>query len=125
MDLYETYRSPTFRKQADDVMFRMEWDDYEDFLRKYDANVNSEERTSWFSVAAFFEGVEVLVKRGLIDLALVDDLLAVSIKRTWEKIGPVETRSREHFNNPRLFDDFEYLYNELMKYHERHPELKT
>lgn len=103
----------------------MEWDDYEDFLRKYDANVNSEERTSWFSVAAFFEGVEVLVKRGLIDLALVDDLLAVSIKRTWEKIGPVETRSREHFNNPRLFDDFEYLYNELMKYHERHPELKT
>jgi hypothetical protein len=33
----------------------------------------------------------------------------------WEKIGPIEVESRVRFNNPRAFEDFEYLYNEIMK----------
>ncbi len=124
MNLYETYRSPIFRKQTDDVMHRMEWDNYEDFLTKYAANTNSEERTSWFSVATFYEGLGVLVKRKLIDLSIVEDLLGLSIQRAWERIGPIETRSRKQMNSPRLFNDFEFLYNELMKYYAKHPELE-
>ena len=53
------------------------------------------------------------MKRGLIDISLVDDLLGSMIKLTWEKMGPIEVESRVRLNNPRAFDDFEYLYNEI------------
>ena len=125
MDLYETYRGPAFRKQFDHVIYRMEYGTWDEFERRFDPIENPDERVIWFSVAAFYEGVGVLLKRKLIDISLIDDLLAQSIRMAWEKIGPIEIESRKRLNQPRAWDDFEYLYNELMKYHEEHPELKT
>ena len=125
MNLYETFRSPTFRKQLDEVLFIIEFEDWDDMQRNFDPVDNPDTRVSWFSVASFFEGVGVLLKRNLIDISMVDDLLATAIRMTWEKIGPIETESRKRLNLPRLWDDFEFLYKELMKYHEEHPELKT
>ena len=125
MDLYDMWRSPEFRRQWDEVIFKIEFEGWEDMMKKYNRETNYDLLLSWFSVATFFEGVGVLLKRNLIDIAMVDDLLATSIRVGWEKIGPIETESRKHFNQPRIFDDFEYLYNELMRYHEEHPELKT
>ena len=125
MKLYETLRSPTFRKQFDDVIFRIEYENWDDMEKILDPIENPDVRTSWFSVAQFFEGVGVLLRRELIDISFIDDLLATDLRYAWEKIGPIETESRIRFNQPRAFSDFEYLYNELMKYHEEHPELKT
>jgi hypothetical protein len=116
MNLYDTYRSAEFRKQWDDVVFRMEWKDWDDFNSRYNAEASFEERNSWFSVATYFEGLGVLVKRNLIDMAMVYDLLAYSIKMAWERMGPIETETRIRFNMPHLFDDFEYLYNELLRH---------
>ena len=82
----------------------------------YLANVTKPSLTT--RAALFFEGVGVLVKRGLIDLSLVDDLLGSMITHTWEKMGPVEVESRVCFNNPRAFEDFEYLYNEIVRFAE-------
>jgi len=73
----------------------------------------------------FFEGVGVLLKRNLIDIAMIDDLLGNSIIMTWEKMGPIEVETRERWDAPRTFDDFEYLYKTLMKYIEEHPEITT
>ena len=90
---------------------------------KNNRETNYELLLSWFTVGMFFEGVGVLLKRNLIDIAMIDDLLGHSIKVTWEKMGPIEIETRERWNAPRVFDDFEYLYNTLMKYLETHPEL--
>ena len=125
MNLYETYRSPTFRRQWDEAIFKIEYEDWDDMNQKYNREANYDLLLSWFSVGTFFEGVGVLLKRNLIDISIIDDLLATSIRMAWEKIGPIEIESRKRFGHPRAFDDFEYLYNELMKYHEEHPELKT
>ena len=103
----------------------MEFEDWDDMESKFDPVDNPDERVSWFSVASFYEGVGVLLKQNLIDISMVDDLMATSIRLSWEKIGPFELESRKRFNLPRLWDGFEYLYIELMKYHEKHPELKT
>jgi hypothetical protein len=125
MDLYDVWRGPEFRRQWDEVIFKMEFEDWEDMMEKYNRETNYDLLLSWFSVATFFEGVGVLLKRNLIDITMVDDLLATSIRIGWEKIGPIEVESRRRFKQPRIFDDFEYLYDELMKYHEEHPELRT
>jgi hypothetical protein len=38
---------------------------------------------------------------------------------------PIVNEAREFYNDPSVFGQAEYLYNELTKYHEEHPELKT
>jgi len=113
MGLYQTFRSPEFVRNWDHVLWRLEFKDWEDSVEKLHPINNPDERTIWFSVGLFFEGIGVLVKRGLIDISLVDDLLGGMIKPTWEKMGPIEVESRVRLNNPRGFDDFEYLYNEI------------
>jgi hypothetical protein len=52
-----------------------EWDDYEDFMSKYGPDTNLESWSKLISVGQYFEDIGVLVKRGLIDPDLVDDLL--------------------------------------------------
>ena len=118
MGLYQTFRSPEFVRNWDHVMWRFDYKNWEDAAEKLHPVNNPEERTIWFSVALFFEGIGVLVKRGLIDISLVDDLLGTMVKQTWEKIGPVEVESRVRFNSPRGFEDFEYLYDEVVRFSE-------
>jgi len=115
MNLYETYRSPEFIHDWDQVIWRLEFNDWEDAMRKLHPINNPEERRVWFSVGLFFNGVGVLVKRKLIDITLVDELLGNMIMMTWEKMGPIEVESRVRLNNPRAFEDFEYLYNEIVR----------
>jgi len=123
MRLYETFSSREFRRQWDEVIFKIHYNDWEDMNQNYNREKNYEQLLSWFTVGMFFEGLGVLVKRNLVDIAMVDDLLGVSIKATWEKMGPIEKETRKRWNSPRTFDDFEYLYKELIKYNEQHPEL--
>ena len=56
MDLYEAYRNPTFKKQFDHVLFRMDFEDWEDFNRKLDPLESPDERVIWFSVISFLTG---------------------------------------------------------------------
>ena len=66
-----------------------------------------------------------MVKRDLVDIGMVYDLIADSIIVMWEKIGPIFKNTRERVQTPYLYDDFEYLYDEIIKYRKEHPELKT
>jgi hypothetical protein len=83
-----------------------------------------------------------MAKKGLIDISSVHELLYYTIMWTWEtnqplveglrrvitpwedklRVGKEETGEEIY---PRIYKNFEYLYNELMKYNEEHPELKT
>ena len=130
MDLYETYRSYDFRKFGYDIMFVYTWDNWDDYWDKYGPVNNPTAFNSVNSVSAFYEGVGVLVKRGLIDIALVEGLMHLHLKLVWEKLGPIIIESRKVTDietpaGPRLYTNFEYLYNELMKYLEEHPELNV
>ena len=116
MSLYQTFSSPEFIKNWDHVNWRIEFKDWEDAFNKIHPKKNPEERAIWFSVAAFFEGVGVLVRRGLIDLSLVDDLLGNMILMTWERMGPFEKESRIRLDNPDMWNDFEYVYDEIIKF---------
>jgi len=64
---------------------------------------------------AYFEGIGVLVKRGLIDINLVDDLMSSYILMTWNKYGPFIKEQQERANRPELWEYFEYLANEIQK----------
>jgi hypothetical protein len=67
----------------------------------------------------FFEGVGVLVKKGLIDIELVEDLLSQRIIWYWEHMmGPRIDYVRKAMDDPTQYDSIEYLYHE-MKHRQR------
>jgi hypothetical protein len=72
-----------------------EWDDYNDFIEKYGPDTNPDAWSNLISMAQFFEGIGVHVKRGFINPALVDDLLSGPIMQFWEKTRPFFVEMRE------------------------------
>ena len=48
------------------------------------------------------------------DLDLVDDLLGNSTRQIWEKVAPAIREARERYD-PRLYEHFEYLYDEITR----------
>jgi len=73
----------------------------------------------------YYEGMGVLVKEGLLDIRLIALLMTGMIKQWWEWWGPVAKEISVEWNWPRYAIETENLYDELTKYLEKHPELKT
>jgi hypothetical protein len=122
MELYATYRNPEFRKLWHRVLSR-EFKDYQEWQEKY---MNPDDLADHTTVQAFLEGVGVLLKRGFIDIEMVDDLLSIVVRLYWEKYGSIVQGSREMLGEPKLMADTEYLYREIRKrYDQEQAEPKT
>ncbi len=123
MNIMNSYRSPEFRKQWH-TLWNLEWSDFDDFKERYEGNV--EVITAWTSVITYFESVGVITKNRLIDIQLIHSLLALGIKLVWERYKPLIMGDREQFKEYAVaWDDCEYLYHEILRYEQQHPELKT
>jgi len=94
---------------------RTEFNNYEDFVEKCFVEASQ--------VAGFCENLGVLVNRKLVDIALVIDLYAVD--EAWEKLKPWIQDSRKRANNPKLYEWFEYLCNEMRKGEQKLQQLKV
>jgi len=91
-----------------------EFEDYDDFVRRYGKLVSKNQvPMSFMMMGNFYEQIGVLLRNKLIDASLVDQLFAVSI--AWEKMKPVVEGMRKEFRDPLFFEWFEYLYNEMKK----------
>jgi len=103
------------------------WNDYDDFVES--CGILKSEFTELgnelIHVTSVFEGVGVLVKEKMLDIHLIAVLMSAMTRMLWEKIQPFVVIHRKTVNLPRWISEYEYLYNELMKYHEEHPELAT
>ena len=65
-------------------------------------------------MATYFEGLGMLVKQGLINIELVEDLFAGRIIWYWEtQIQPYADNIRKHQDDPNLYDSIEYLYDQI------------
>jgi hypothetical protein len=76
-------------------------------------------------LSRYHEGVGVLVRFGLLDIRYIAYLASWPTRMYWEKLKPIIEDIRRLQNAPRSDSESEYLYNELMKYLEKHSELKT
>jgi len=125
MGLYETYRSPEFRTRLNNVI-EQEWTDFDNFWEKYGRDTNPEAWVNWRSVISYFHGIGVLLKQGLIDIALIEELLINIIFLSWTRMGPILQGLRENVAGHRWdgagrsnrfdpYSGFDYLYHELKK----------
>ena len=123
MQIYnESHNDPSFI-EALQRTYEFDIHTYEDWIRIQE---NEDNRLALSRIGLFYEGVGVLVKEGYVSIRLVALLMTIMTRSWWEKIyKPWIEEGREKTNLHRWHSEGEYLYNELMKYVEEHPELKT
>ena len=123
MQIYnQSHNDPSFI-DAMMIVNEIEINTYEEFQKaRMDENV----KRAFSRVGMFYEGLGVLVKEGYVSIRLVALLITGMTRQWWERIYQSwieEGREKSKFR--RWMSEAEYLYNELMKYIEEHPELQT
>ena len=118
MRLYSTWQSKEF-SEATLKVWNLEFKDYNDFVKKYGPWYSETEvYTAFRMVCNFFDGIGILLIRKLVDIEMVARLFTMPAKTTWEKVKPLVEGGRRQLS-PLLFEDFEYLYNEMKKREQR------
>jgi len=98
----------------------LEYKDYDDFVKKYGPLTSEKpESMAIHAVSNFFEGIGLLLKRNLVGIDMVGDYYGESAVFAWEKVKPLIEGFRKQYNMPRLWEPFEYLYDELKKREQR------
>ena len=115
MDLDKEMKSyETYKKIID--LLNMEWEDYDDFERKYGSDNNPDNFAKRYSLLYRLNSIGILVRDGFFDAETVYDLLGeLSTIWLWRKFEPIIREIRIRYNIPLTFIELEYLYNELMK----------
>lgn len=80
---------------------------HEVFSETYDPQTASAENAAVRKLLGFGETVGTLVKHDLLDRELVLDLWWMS--GLWARVGPPALAQRQHFGEPRLYENFEAL----------------
>jgi len=73
---------------------------------------------------SFYAGMGVLIEEGLIDIRLVAKMMSGNIAWFWRKYRDGIYDVRAHNRWPRFNIMIEYLYNQIIEYAEKHPELE-
>ena len=99
------------QRKSDLLLQKIEYNDVDDFVDKYGPENNPEAALRFRASAAYYEGIGVLVKRNLIDPAMVDDLMSGRIIDFWETSRKYAFGVRERTGDYEAFEFSEYLYN--------------
>jgi len=109
--LFSMTMTKDFAEAWEKVMGEREILNYRDYWKKY--GFVEVDEVFWF-----FEQLGRLLQKGLIDI----DLLPIpygQVKLFWEKMEPIKEGARKYFNEPKLAQGLEYLYNEMKRREQR------
>jgi hypothetical protein len=118
MQLYDHFSTKEFQRYWMEIVYL---DEYEDFEESQDkptfllGETDIEVASMVGQVCAFFEGMGLLVKRRLIDINLVAELLSSPVFWVWERLEKHVRRTRELQERPQIWEWFEYLYYEIQR----------
>jgi len=125
MNIYNKFASKEFQKDSEQMMVVWEWNDYDDFMAKYGPEANPDDHAIWDMSLQFYEGIGVIVRRGLIDPELVYDLMYGSIIGFWERHEVIIQGIRDRARIPQVWDDIEYIYNVMKSIQNKRHSLET
>jgi hypothetical protein len=119
MEVYKTDESNEFQTNWWEIFGNWEWKDLDDFLEKYGPySGNSIPYGKLMSIFSHYEGMSVLMKRGLLSPDLVYDLKYDSVIMFWDKFSPIVLWWRKRYNAPQMFGTIEWLYSEMKRIRE-------
>ena len=94
-------------------------------MRKYGPSSNPEAFNKFIKIADIFQSLGSFVEDGIFDIKPIYERSGFTIIAAWEKMEPIIRGIRKHSHNSVIFPKYEYLYDELMKYREKHFEQAT
>jgi hypothetical protein len=115
MQIYNQFTSERVMETSIEIMSQWEWSSFEDFQQKYGASTNPSDYSKFMKIINYFEGVGILLKRGLIDVEFVSDLMGAPLMMVWEKTKPVIVGIRDFYDDLDLWDNYEYLVEQVNK----------
>ena len=108
--------------EARDFYARLEITSFDEFVKML---ANHETMKILRRYMGWLEGIGVLVRENYLDIKVIARLMFSNVTRDWEAVAPYIRQYREEQHYPRAFIEFEYLYKQLIKYKEEHPEIAT
>jgi len=99
-------------------LYQMEWEDFDDFERKYGSDRNIENFGKRYSSWYFYNRIGWLLHEGVVDIKTVNAITAQFVLWMWDKFGSLIVKQREVFNMPDFCIWFEYLAGEIRRYRE-------
>ena len=97
-------------------LLNMEWEDYDEYERKYGSDFNSDNYSKRMTSWARFNLMGLLLRRGLIERDLLFEFTTAAPMQHWTKFKDVIQELRRRYNLPLYGLDFEYLAEENGKY---------
>ena len=99
------------------------WTNTEEFRQHFDPVEHPEAFAKYVFIGTRYQNLGLMLRQGNIDPDLMFRIFSqMVIMQIWEKIRDLEIITRERFNNPTHYEDFEYLYNEAKK---RYPDINS
>ena len=119
MNIYDKNSSIEFSKAWEKVVFTP-WSTFEEYSKLWE---DPEFNDAAMLVVNTYEGIGVLVKEGLLDIKFIALLMSGKVRGYFEKIKPILEDGRKSMDFSRWASETEFLYDELMRYLKKHPEL--
>ena len=94
-----------------EVMNR-EWDSLDDYDEKYMSEGWDEQI---LSVQSYYEGIGVLLMKGMISSDFVYELMPTMVNTFWNKYEPIVNYMREIINYPQFWRPVEYLKDKMIE----------
>jgi len=98
-----------------DVIYNQEWDDFDDFMRKYGPISNPEAYRHCMTLGNWGQEAGILFEQQAMDPEIMWRHDGENITRIWEKLEPLVMEFRKRQNHPMFWESFENYYNELKK----------
>ena len=91
----------------------MEWDDYDDFEKKYGSDTNPVAYAKRYAQWTFSNNLGVMLKRNLVDEEMIYDSIGSSLIMMWDKFEPIIKEQRVRYMGPNFLEHFEYLIKRM------------
>jgi len=118
MQLYQNFTSQDLHKNHIE-MLNYEWEDYDDFERKYGSDYNIDSYSKRASLWLWFNGIGLLVQKGLVDPEMVYFTAGNQALWNWNKFETIIKEIGRRYNVSDSFIHYEYLVHELRKIGEK------
>jgi hypothetical protein len=121
MNVYNRYISSEFR-DAENEISKWEWNTFEEFWDKYGDPDRYPDNVNTFSkIGQFYEGLGTLVREDLIEIRLIAQFIGGSFIDWYERWTPIFEELKKQYKGRSW--NTEYLYIEVKKFRDDHPEL--
>ncbi len=97
-------------------LMNWEWNNYDDFYRKYGSNNNAEAAGKMYTMFNRYNANGALLRKGMVNIEDLYDSASQSVIWLWEKYKPIIEEVRRRYNGQHYMRDFEYHAGEMIKY---------